>query len=458
MAERPRGDWDCIGVARERYEAEQKKRQENTKPQPWIVQKFIVGVVLGIVVWTYYVYVGRMCIRLLRRGETAKGGVYIAIFNLFFLMFSWTYLKALITPPGFARDFIPTSEPPAATNYGRPWDIDSEVRGTEDEHPTIATPYEEMSERGHAQPTIASVGTVEAGTTVREMDAIPGVAALHAHVSPGRPSVDASATLHGTLPRTERPSDTAAAKDRRKKKRPTHVVRIPPQTPVLAEEYRYCRRDQLLKPMRTHHCRLCATCVLQYDHHCPWIGQCVGAFNRKFFLNFTFWSTWFTAWVFATLLSQVIIDSDDGTNIDGQEVGVVALAGLFTAFTAGLWVSHTRLLCLNATTVEALGWARTREKDRAKLGTLFDFWQCRKRYEQRKRWDKEWGRIEREGNLWWLENARANWEQVMGHSVWEWFRTSYPSNLANLTFAHPQISPNRKESKRRHTLPRKPTT
>ncbi|KAG8731828.1 hypothetical protein FRC12_019550, partial [Ceratobasidium sp. 428] len=126
MAERPRGDWDCVGVARERYQAEQKKREENTEPHPWIQQKFVVGVVLGIVGWTYYVYIGRMCVGLLRRGETAKGGVYIAIFNLFFLMFSWTYLKALITPPGFARDLVPVSEPPATTQYGRPWDIDSE--------------------------------------------------------------------------------------------------------------------------------------------------------------------------------------------------------------------------------------------------------------------------------------------------------------------------------------------
>ncbi|KAG8721004.1 palmitoyltransferase pfa5 [Ceratobasidium sp. 395] len=420
MAERPRGDWDCVGVARERYQAEQQKRQENTEPHPWIQQKFVVGVVLGIVGWTYYVYIGRMCVGLLRRGETAKGGVYIAIFNLFFLMFSWTYLKALITPPGFARDLVPVSEPPATTQYGRPWDIDSEVRGTEDGHPTIATPYEEMSERGHPQPTIASVGTAEAGT-VREMDAIPGVAALRTHVSRDpaarRPSGDASTTLHGLQP--QQGTGSGVTKEG-KKKRPTHVVRIPPQTPVLAEEYRYCRRDQLLKPMRTHHCRICATCVLQYDHHCPWIGQCVGAFNRKFFLNFVFWSTWFTAWVFATILPQVIVESNDGTNIDGQEVAVVALAGLFTAFTAGLAVGHTRLLVLNATTVESLGWARTRDKDNAKLELMFNFWQCRKRYEQRKRWEEEWGRIEREGNLWWLENARANWEQVMGHSVWEW--------------------------------------
>ncbi|KAG9078253.1 palmitoyltransferase pfa5 [Ceratobasidium sp. UAMH 11750] len=100
MAERPRGDWDCVGVARDTYVARQKERLERNKPQPWIVQKLVVGVVLAIVVWTCYVYVGRMCVGLLRQGEIAKGGVYIAIFNLFFLMFSWTYLKVLVPQLG----------------------------------------------------------------------------------------------------------------------------------------------------------------------------------------------------------------------------------------------------------------------------------------------------------------------------------------------------------------------
>lgn len=48
-----------------------------------------------------------------------------------------------------------------------------------------------------------------------------------------------------------------------------NVDRKPPLTPVLLPQYRYCEKDELVKPYRAHHCRLCGTCVLKYDHHCP---------------------------------------------------------------------------------------------------------------------------------------------------------------------------------------------
>ncbi|ORZ16093.1 DHHC palmitoyltransferase-domain-containing protein [Lobosporangium transversale] len=47
-----------------------------------------------------------------------------------------------------------------------------------------------------------------------------------------------------------------------------------------------CKRCLLPKPERTHHCSVCKRCVLKYDHHCPWIHNCVGHFNHRFFLMF----------------------------------------------------------------------------------------------------------------------------------------------------------------------------
>ena len=52
---------------------------------------------------------------------------------------------------------------------------------------------------------------------------------------------------------------------------------------------RYCQKCMLLKPDRAHHCSACNTCVLRFDHHCPWVMNCIGFGNYKLFLVFIFW-------------------------------------------------------------------------------------------------------------------------------------------------------------------------
>ncbi|KAJ7123716.1 hypothetical protein C8R44DRAFT_980967 [Mycena epipterygia] len=45
--------------------------------------------------------------------------------------------------------------------------------------------------------------------------------------------------------------------------------RFPPTTAPLLPLYRWCARCAIVKPYRAHHCRVCGTCVLKFDHHCP---------------------------------------------------------------------------------------------------------------------------------------------------------------------------------------------
>ena len=50
-----------------------------------------------------------------------------------------------------------------------------------------------------------------------------------------------------------------------------------------------CHTCNEIRPLRSHHCFICGVCVFKMDHHCPWINNCVGHYNHKYFLLFLTW-------------------------------------------------------------------------------------------------------------------------------------------------------------------------
>ncbi|THU58476.1 hypothetical protein C4D60_Mb03t14680 [Musa balbisiana] len=51
----------------------------------------------------------------------------------------------------------------------------------------------------------------------------------------------------------------------------------PPGFPSRTWTCSYCH---IIQPPRSKHCHDCDKCVLQFDHHCAWLGTCIGKRNH----------------------------------------------------------------------------------------------------------------------------------------------------------------------------------
>lgn len=49
-----------------------------------------------------------------------------------------------------------------------------------------------------------------------------------------------------------------------------------------------CPECEVIRTPRSRHCNLCGRCIDRFDHHCPWVNNCIGKGNFKEFYTFVF--------------------------------------------------------------------------------------------------------------------------------------------------------------------------
>mmetsp|Transcript_440 Transcript_440/g.613 ORF Transcript_440/g.613 Transcript_440/m.613 type:complete len:363 (-) Transcript_440:21-1109(-) len=69
------------------------------------------------------------------------------------------------------------------------------------------------------------------------------------------------------------------------------------------EGWRYCGVCSLYQPPRAAHCPDCNVCIQEYDHHCPWMGTCIGKKNMSSFVCFNI--TWLMYLLYAAFWVSV---------------------------------------------------------------------------------------------------------------------------------------------------------
>ncbi|KAM6367316.1 palmitoyltransferase ZDHHC14 isoform 5-T6 [Alca torda] len=197
-------------------------------------------------------------------------------------------------------------------------------------------------------PAIPAIGGIlfffVMGTLLRTSFSDPGVLP--------RATPDEAADLERQIGNTEDIANGSSSGGYRPPPRTKEVI-INGQTVKL----KYCFTCKIFRPPRASHCSLCDNCVERFDHHCPWVGNCVGKRNYRFFYMFILSLSFLTVFIFAFVITHVILRSQQTGFLnalkDSPASVLEAVVCFFSVWSiVGLSGFHTYLISSNQTTNE----------------------------------------------------------------------------------------------------------